>query len=65
MAYILKGDLILVDGKQAIATSDDYIRSVPGTGEYVDDWTFVPTVEYIRPETGVTGRSPLRNVQKI
>lgn len=65
MAYILKGDLILVDGKQAIATSDDYIRSVPGTGEFVEDWTFVPSVEYMRPETGVKGITPLRYVQKI
>jgi hypothetical protein len=65
MAYILKGDMILVEGKQAIATSDDYIRRVAGTGEYIDDWEYIPCIEYMRPETGMKGIASLRNVQKI
>jgi hypothetical protein len=64
MAYILKGDMILVDGKQAIATSDDYIRRVAGTGEYIDDWDYIPSIEYIRPDSGLKGIAPLRIVQK-
>jgi len=65
MAYILKGDMILVNGKQAIAASEDYDRRVAGTGEYIDDWSFVPSVDYVNPDTGLRGTASLRNVKRI
>lgn len=69
MAYINKGDLIEVDYGlagwcKAIATSPDYSRTVPGSGEFVEDWSIVPSVNYIIPTTGASGTLPLRHVRK-
>ena len=66
MAYINKGDMLLTSrGEKVIATGSDYLRRVPGSGEFIDDWTIVPTVEVLYPDRGgVTGRLQLRDVHK-
>jgi len=70
MAYINEGDLIEVkqtwrgDWAKVIATSRDYSRTVAGTGEFVEDWTIVPSVDYIDPGNGCRGTAALRDVRK-
>lgn len=73
MPYISKGDLIKVRWRvgqqytwlQAIATSDDYIRRVGGTGEFMDDYSFIPSVDYVVPEKGVSGVARLGEVCRV
>ena len=73
MSYISKGDLINVRRyehgqwvwKPAVAIAADYVRSYPGTGEFVEDWTFVPSVDYALPDLGCTGIARLADVQKL
>jgi len=67
MAYIKKGDLLVskLHGTKYIAESDDYIKRVPGTGEYLDDWKFVPAVDTLDPETGRRGFMYLREVSLV
>lgn len=65
MAYINKGDLLITRmGEKVIATCSDYCRTVAGSGEFLEDWTIVPTVDVLYPERGVTGRLPLADVRK-
>ena len=72
MAFINKGDLIEVQWwvgtkrgwQRAVAVSDDYVRSVPGTGEFVEDWTFVPSVDYIVPDKNIRGIARLAEVRR-
>jgi hypothetical protein len=54
MANINEGDLLIsrATGTKYIATGRDYIKRVAGTGEYLDDWSFIPSVNVINPETG-------------
>lgn len=67
MAYIKEGDLLVSKayGTKYIATSSDYVKRVPGSGEYVDDWSFVPAVNTINPETGHQGYMFLRDIKKV
>ena len=67
MSYIKSGDL-LVDkayGTKYIATSDSFIKRVPGTGEFLDDWSFVPAVNIINPVTGAKGSILVSYVTKV
>jgi hypothetical protein len=67
MAYINKGDMLLTSrGEKVIATGSDYLRRVPGNGEFIDDWTIVPTVDVLYPDRGgVTGTLRLGDVRKL
>ena len=68
MSYIKEGDLLVSKayGTKYIATSSDYIKRMGGTGGmYFDDWSFVPAVNTINPETGHRGFMLLRDVTKV
>jgi hypothetical protein len=67
MAYIKSGDLLVSKayGTKYIATSDSFIKRVPGTGEFLDDYSFVPAVDTLNPETGARGWMFLRDVTKV
>ena len=54
MAYIKKGDLLLVGpGRRTmIAASDDYTKRMSGTADYENDWHFVGAVDVLDPATG-------------
>jgi hypothetical protein len=73
MPYISKGDLIEIKwrvGQQstwlrAIAASDDYTRRVGGTGEFMDDYSFIPSVDYVVPEKGVSGVARLGDIRRV
>ena len=67
MSYIKEGDLLIdkASGTKYIATSADYTKRIPGTGEFLDDWSFIPAVNTLHPETGYRGWVLLRNVTKI
>ena len=75
MSYISKGDLIDVrwwsaevnkwGWKKAVALTDDYVRRSPGTGEFVNDFTFIPSIDYVFPDTGVKGVARLSEVKKL
>jgi hypothetical protein len=73
MPYISKGDLIeikwWVDQQpawvRAIAASDDYTRRVAGTGEFMDDYSFIPSVDYVVPEKGVSGVARLVDIRRV
>lgn len=65
MAYINKGDLLVTArGEKVVADGSDYLRRVAGSGEFIDDWEIVPTVDVIYPERGTTGRLRLSEVRK-
>ena len=70
MAYIEVGDLIEVkqswrgDWIKVVATTQDYSRTCPGTGEFLEDWTVVPSVDYVNPANGCRGTAALREVRK-
>ena len=72
MPYISKGDLIEVQWwegnkrgwRRAVAVSADYIRRVPGTGEFIEDWTFVPSVVCLVPDLNAKGTARLTEVRK-
>lgn len=67
MSYINEGDLLVSKayGTKYIATSAEYVKRVPGTGEFLDDWSFVPAVNTLNPETGVKSFVFLRDVKKV
>jgi len=67
MSYIKEGDLLASKayGTKYIATSSDYIKRMGGTGEFLEDWCFVPAVDTLNPETGHRGFMLLRDVTKI
>lgn len=67
MSYIKEGDLLVckASGHKYIATSQDFIKRVPGNGEFLDDWSFVPAVNTVHIETGYRGWVFLRDVTKI
>ena len=73
MSYINKGDLIEIrwwvgtkaTWMRAIATSEDYIRRVPGNGEFLDDYTYVPSVAYLVPENGSAGIARLGDIRRV
>jgi len=66
MAYITKGDLLMSrSGKKFIATSDDYTKRVAGSGEFLDDWSFVGAVDVLDPETGFKSWYRLGDVTKV
>ncbi len=55
MAYIKKGDLLLVGitpDRTMIAASDDYTKRMSGTADYENDWHFVGAVDVLDPATG-------------
>lgn len=65
MAYISKGDMLVTNsGKVVIAAGSDYLRRTTSGGEYLEDWTVVPTVDTLDPETGLTGWYRLSDVRK-
>jgi len=67
MSYINEGDLLVSKayGTKYIATSSDYIKRMGGTGEFIEDWRFMPAVNTINPETGHRGFMLLRDVEKV
>ena len=67
MSYIKEGDLLVSKayGTKYIAESEVFIKRVPGTGEFLDDWSFVPAVNTLNPETGCRGWMFLRDVTKV
>ena len=73
MAHINKGDLIEVknwtpagwEWTPALAVSDDYTVRVAGDGEFINDWRFVPSVDYVIPTRASSGTSPLTYVKKL
>lgn len=67
MAYINEGDLLVSKayGTKYIATGSEYVKRVPGTGEFLDDWSFVPAVNVLNPETGNKSFMFLRDVSKV
>lgn len=67
MSYINEGDLLVSKayGTKYIATSSVFVKRVAGTGEFIDDWSFVPAVNTLNPETGHRGFMFLRDVVKV
>ena len=67
MSYINEGDLLVSKayGTKYIAESEVFIKRVPGTGEFLDDYSFVPAVNTLNPETGARGWMFLRDVRKV
>ena len=67
MSYIKEGDLLVSKayGTKYIATGSEYVKRVPGTSEFLDDWSFEGAVNTLHPETGYHGWVLLRNVAKI
>ena len=67
MGYISKGDLIMskYTSTKFIVTSDTYIKRFAGTGECLDDWSFIPCVDVINPENGSKGFMRLEEVTKL
>ena len=67
MAIIKAGDLVVgrATGNKYIAVSDDFIKRVPGTGEFVDDYSFVPAVKVVNPLTGKESIEYLSSIRKV
>mgnify|MGYP000542148011 CR=1 FL=1 len=67
MAIIKAGDLVVgkATGNKYIAVSDDFIKRVPGTGEFFDDWSFIPSVRVINPRTGDESVEYLSSLRKV
>jgi len=67
MAIIKAGDLLVgrATGNKYIAVSDDFIKRVPGTGEFLDDYSFVPAVKVVNPLTGKESIEYLSSFQKV
>lgn len=67
MSYINEGDLLVSKayGTKYIATSSDYIKRIGGKGECLEDWSFVPAVDTLNPETGHRGFMLLRDVTRV
>lgn len=67
MAIIDVGDLLIdnITRNMYIATSCDFVCRETGTGEYVDDWSFIPAVSVINPATGSKFKVYLSEVKKL
>ena len=65
MAYIKKGDLLLVGNRKMIATSDDYTKRLGGTADYENDWRFVGAVNILDLATGTTTWAMISDVKKV
>jgi hypothetical protein len=67
MAYINVGDLVvrMATGDKYIAVGSDFIQRVPGTGEFFDDWSFIPAVRVINPRTGDESVEYLSSLRKV
>ena len=65
MAYIKKGDLLLVGNRKMIATSDDYTKRLGGTADYENDWRFVGAVNLLDLATGTTTWAMISDVKKV
>ena len=67
MAIIKAGDLVVgrATGNKYIAVSDDFIKRVPGTGEFLDDYSFVPAVKVVNPLTGKESIEYLSSIRKV
>jgi hypothetical protein len=65
MAYIKKGDLLLVGQRKMIATSDDYTKRLGGTADYENDWRFVGAVNLLDPTTGAITWALTSDVKKV
>lgn len=65
MAYIKKGDLLLVGQRKMIAASDDYTKRLAGNGDYENDWRFVGAVNLLDPTTGEINWWLTSNVEKV
>jgi hypothetical protein len=64
MPCIKKGNLLMTrSGEKVIAMGPEYDRRLPGSGEFIDDWTIVPSVEVLYPATGLTGTLRLEALQ--
>ena len=70
MAYINKGDMILVRGRHAVATSSDYTKLIFDSYDYELDragfegGSAVGAVNFMYPDTGVTGWARMSDVRK-
>ena len=67
MAYIEKGDLLRVNGKIALADSNDYTKLLFNTSdEYCEnDVIAAPYVNVVFPDTGTRGAYPLKVIEKL
>jgi len=67
MAYIKKGDLLLVGpgDRKMIAASDDYTKRMSGTADYENDWRFVGAIDVLDPATGTINWWLTRDVKKV
>jgi hypothetical protein len=65
MAYIKKGDLLLVGQRKMIATSDDYTKRLAGAADYENDWRFVGAVNLLDPATGTVTWALTSDVKKV
>jgi len=67
MAYIKKGDLLLVGPGQRkmIAASDDYTKRMSGTADYENDWRFIGAIDVLDPTTGTINWWLTSDVKKV
>ena len=67
MSYIETGDLLegRATGTKYIAVGNDFIKRVPGTGEFLDDWSFIPKVRVVNPVTGKESEENLSSLRKL
>jgi hypothetical protein len=67
MAIIKAGDLVVgkATGNKYIAVSDDFIKRVPGTGEFLDDYSYVRAVRVVNPRTGAESVEYLSSLRKV
>lgn len=65
MAYIKKGDLLLVGNRKMIAASDDYTKRLGGTADYENDWRFVGAIDVLDPTTGTIDWAMTSDVKKV
>ena len=65
MAYIKKGDLLLLGERKMIAVSDDYTKRMGGGGDYENDWHFIGAVNLLDPTTGIITWAMTSDVKKV
>lgn len=73
MAYINKGDMLLVHGRHAVADTNDYTKLVYDSYdlEMSSRWkeyeggTAMGYVDVVFPDTGARGSYSLQNVKKV
>ena len=51
-------------GNKYIAVSDDFIKRVPGTGEFLDDYSYA-VVRVVNPLTGKEAIEHLSSLRKV